>query len=184
MRKTVFGLIFVLVLGALFVSCAITQVHAQINIDIYAGELQGGSVFGFGTSADNITSPGPTLNLMQGDTVTINFHNVGTVQHNFAIVSDKDDVNSVLWNATVQSGSNPVLPGSTAQVTFTVGDAGNYYYVCQVPGHAALGMWGNINNVIPEFSSVLALGLLLLAVTASMIYLLRPRKINADYKSD
>ena len=101
-------------------------------------------MYGFGNSASSITSPGPEIDLTAGTTYTITLHNSGTMPHNFAIVDSKSSTANVLWSAQVKSNSNPVNPGSTGSVTFTAGSAGNYYYICQVDGHVALGMWGQV----------------------------------------
>jgi uncharacterized cupredoxin-like copper-binding protein len=115
------------------------------NIDIYAGEVNLSTpLYGFGNSASSITSPGPEIDLTAGTTYTITLHNSGTMPHNFAIVDSKSSTANVLWSAQVKSNSNPVNPGSTGSVTFTAGSAGNYYYICQVDGHVALGMWGQV----------------------------------------
>jgi plastocyanin len=110
------------------------------NIDIYGGE------YGFGASASSIGSPGPEMVLTHGQTVTINFHNVGTMAHNWALTTDKADgsTNLAFSGAQIASGSSPVQPGDTQSVTFTVGNAGSYYYICQVDGHVSLGMWGPV----------------------------------------
>jgi plastocyanin len=111
------------------------------NINIYCGE------YGYGTSASNIVSPGPTISLDAGATVTVTLHNVGNMGHNWAIVSDKTDgsTNEPFSGAQIGSASNPVAAGGTQSTTFTVGSAGNYYYICQVPGHVSLGMYGTVN---------------------------------------
>ena len=82
----------------------------------------------------------------------------------------------------VQSASNPVAAGSTASVTFTVGSAGNYYYICQVDGHVALGMWGNVvvKAAVPEFPAPLLLAFLAVAVTALAAYLGRLKVKHAQ----
>jgi plastocyanin len=110
------------------------------NINIYASD----SPYGFGASASNILSPGPTIVLTQGQTVTITVHNVGTIAHNFAIVTQKTDGNANLAfsNAQVGSTSSPIPAGGQMSATFTVGNAGSYYYICQVDSHVSLGMWG------------------------------------------
>lgn len=110
------------------------------NIDIYCGE------YGYGTSASNIGSPGPSMTLTAGQTVTVTLHNVGTMAHNWAITKDKTDgsTNLAFSGAQVGTGSSPVAAGGTQSVTFTVGSAGNYYYICQVDGHVSLGMWGTV----------------------------------------
>jgi len=112
-------------------------------IDVYAGEPSA-STYGFGLTANSITSPGPTLTFTAGQTVKVNFHNVGTMAHNWAIVDAKSSTANVLWSAHVGSGSNPISQGSSSSVTFTVGGAGSYYYICQVDAHVTLGMWGAV----------------------------------------
>jgi plastocyanin len=110
------------------------------SVDIYGAEYK------FGTSQSNMASPGPTLNFKAGQTVTVTFHNVGTGPHNFAIVTDKADgsTNLAFNGAQIASATNPVAVGQSASVTFTVGTAGTYYYICQVDGHVSLGMWGTV----------------------------------------
>jgi plastocyanin len=67
-------------------------------------------------------------------------HNVGTMQHNWAIVNAKSSTAAVLWGAV----ASPINAGSSGQVTFKAGTAGSYFYICQVPGHVALGLWGTV----------------------------------------
>jgi plastocyanin len=170
MKKTVLAIVFLLSISLIAVSLA--TVKAQTQVSIYAGEIST-SQYGFGDSASSIKSPGPTLNFNPGENVTLTLHNSGTMAHNFAIVSDKSNPTTVLWGAVVDSSSNPVQPGSTGSVTFTVGSAGNYYYVCQVDGHAALGMWGNVvvsGSTVPEFPTPLLLVFGAMAITAFAAY--------------
>ena len=110
------------------------------NIDIYCGE------YGYGSSSSNIGSPGPSITLTSGQTVTVTLHNVGAMAHNWAITTDKTDgsTNLAFSGAQIGSGSSPVAAGGTQSVTFTVGAKGNYYYICQVDGHVSLGMWGTV----------------------------------------
>lgn len=110
------------------------------KIDIYAGE------YGFGNSAGSIGSPGPALTFKTGDTVTVTLHNAGAIAHNWAIVTDKTDgsTNYAFSGAVIGSASSPIAPGASASVTFTVGNAGSYYYICQIDGHVSLGMWGTV----------------------------------------
>jgi uncharacterized cupredoxin-like copper-binding protein len=174
MKKAILVLVFVLSISLLSVYFGTMQAQAQTQYNIYAGEINS-STYGFGNSATTITSPGPTLTFTAGETVTVTLHNAGTMDHNWAIVNSKSSTATVLWNAQVQSPSNPVAPGSTGSVTFTVGSAGNYYYICQVDGHVALGMWGNVvvQSAVPEFPAPLLIVFLAVAVTASAAYLSR-----------
>ncbi len=117
---------------------------SAVSKTIYAGE-KSASVYGFGNSASTIDSPGPALTFKVGDVVTLTLVNSSpNMPHNWAMVSDKSTVSSVVFNAQIQSGSNPISPGASKSVTFTITQAGNYYYICQVPGHVALGMWGTV----------------------------------------
>ena len=147
-------------------------VQAQTsNVIIYAGEIP--MQYGFGNSSTTITSPGPTLTFLSGQRVTVTLHNSGNVPHNFAVVSTKSATGTVLWNSAIQSADNPLSPGSSASVTFTVGEPGNYYYICQVDAHVAVGMWGNVvvQAAIPEYPMPLLFVFALVAITTLVVYL-------------
>ncbi len=107
-------------------------------LTLYEGEISS-TAYGFGNTASSLSSnPGPTIILTAGKTYTMTIHNVGTMQHNWAIVDAKSSTANVLW----KSEASLINPGSSGSVTFTAGSAGNYFYICQVPGHVALGLWG------------------------------------------
>ena len=110
------------------------------TMDVYAAEYK------FGTSAGSLSSPGPTLTFTAGQTYTITLHNMGTMSHNFAIVTTKADGSTALAfsGAQIGSTSNPITAGSTGSCTFTASTSGSYYYICQVDGHVSLGMWGPV----------------------------------------
>jgi uncharacterized cupredoxin-like copper-binding protein len=110
------------------------------TMDVYAAEYK------FGTSSGSMSSPGPTLTFTAGQTYTITLHNVGTMLHNFAIVTTKADGSTALAfsGAQIGSTSNPITAGNTGSCTFTASTAGSYYYICQVDGHVSLGMWGTV----------------------------------------
>lgn len=100
----------------------------------------------FGLTQSSMTSPGPQLNFTVGDVVSITVFNTGNSisPHNWAIVNAKSDTAPVVFGAQVGSPSNPLSPGASGSVKFTADQAGNFYYVCQVPGHVELGMWGTV----------------------------------------
>ena len=182
MKKSILVLVFLLSIGLLCVTLGTIQAQAATQVTLYAGEKTTSS-YGFGNSATTIGSPGPTLTFTSGEIVTVTLHNAGKMLHNFAIVDIKSSTGTVLWSAQVGSASNAVAAGSSDSVTFTVGSAGNYYYICQVDGHVALGMWGNVkvNAAVPEFPSTLIIVFFAVAATALAAYLgkakIRP-KIN------
>jgi hypothetical protein len=84
-----------------------------------------------------------------GEPVTITFDNVHgaffgeSIDHDFAIVADKDDftflVPAALWGATTEV----IYPDDAPEVvTFTPDKPGTCFYICSVPGHVERGMWG------------------------------------------
>jgi nitrite reductase (NO-forming) len=85
----------------------------------------------------------PDLTVKSGDSVTFKVENAGISFHSFAVVSDVDDPNTIVFNSAIKSPTNPMKAGETGEVTFTAGVPGAYHYVCTVPGHAMLGMQGN-----------------------------------------
>ena len=112
------------------------------QLTLYAGEVSS-AAYGFGDSASSIASnPGPTITLKVGTTYTMTVKNVGTMPHAWEISSQKS-TGSVLFGAQIAPTSY-IAPGASGSVTFTPNQAGNFYYVCIVPGHIALGMWGNV----------------------------------------
>ncbi len=113
-------------------------------LTLYVGEISA-QTYGFGNSSSSLTSnPGPSLTLKTGQTYTMTVHNVGTMQHNWATVDAKSSTANVVWGAVI---SNVINPGSGGKVTFKAGQVGNYFYICQVSGHVALGLWGTITVV-------------------------------------
>jgi FtsP/CotA-like multicopper oxidase with cupredoxin domain len=146
-----FVFFFSLLSLSFFAASAFAQGSAT-EITMYAGEV-GTSQLGFGNSPSSITSPGPTLYLHSNDEVRITLQNAGTMPHSWAIVDAKSSSANVLWNAQIGNNSNPISPGQSGFTSFTVGNQGNFYYVCQVDDHVAYGMWGNVvvEAPIPEF---------------------------------
>ncbi len=115
-----------------------------VNIVLYAGELANGKM-GFGYSANQLTSPGPTLNFHLSDVVNLTVINAGKMPHAFAITEMPQTGAAVLFNAEVASSTNPLSPGQQASVIFSPNYAGStFYYICPIPGHAEAGMWGSV----------------------------------------
>jgi uncharacterized cupredoxin-like copper-binding protein len=63
-----------------------------------------------------------------------------TTEHNWAMVDAKSATANVVFGARV----NIILGLGNSTLTFTPTQAGNYYYICQVVGHFAAGMWGTV----------------------------------------
>jgi plastocyanin len=75
--------------------------------------------------------------------VTINFKNIGGLDHNWILVDGDTDVLTVT-EADALAGANAgmVTGGSEKTFTFYAPSAGDYKFVCTVAGHAAGGMVG------------------------------------------
>jgi plastocyanin len=116
----------------------------NVNIVLFEGEISS-SLYGFGYSSNSLTSPGPSLIFRVNDIVNVTVTNVGQLPHDWAIVNNNQSSSaSVLFNAQIASPTNPLQHGESGSMVFTVTQAGNFYYICQVPGHEDVGMWGTV----------------------------------------
>jgi len=173
MKKTLFlTLIFVVCLLSTFAVTSKAQISGT-SITLYAGAVTSGSgTYGYGSSSSTITSPGPTLNLVEGTTYTVTVNDVADMPHSFEIVSSKAVSNSPLFGAGIDIASY-IPAGGSGNVTFTPNKTGNFYYVCTVPGHIDLGMWGNVkvSATVPEYPSTFTLMFAALTISALAAYL-------------
>ena len=157
-----------------------TATSSGTSLVLYEGPLTTGSTssvfFGFGNTATNITSPGPTLYLQEGTTYTMTVYNVGTSPHAWEIVPTKAVSNSPMFGAGIDI-SNFLPAGNSASVTFTANQTGSFYYVCTEPGHIGYGMWGNVavSSTVPEFPSPLMLLFTMLIAVSLSVFLVRQR---------
>ena len=85
----------------------------------------------------------PEIRVNSGDLITVSSTNLGRSFHAFGVVTDPDDIDSVVWDSAIASVTNPLRPGEGGEVTFLAGAPGEYYYICTVPGHAIQGMQGS-----------------------------------------
>lgn len=89
-------------------------------------------------------SANPDITVHSGDTVTIHLSNPSKSFHAFGIVIDPENPNSVLWDSAFKTPDSPMKPGEKGDTKFVAGTPGLYHYICTVPGHAELGMDGNL----------------------------------------
>ncbi len=154
MKSAYLGGILALVIGLLGLGSIVfilvdtgseTPVDLDPNIEIViiAGEL--GNNFGFKTDTESvITSPGVEINLKEGDIVRIIFLNEGEVPHSFAITGQPESTALTLFKSDIGGPSSPIQPGATSETIIILDKPGTYYYVCTVPGHTTLGMYGTL----------------------------------------
>jgi uncharacterized cupredoxin-like copper-binding protein len=115
-----------------------------VNVVLYAGEISG-SRYGFGYSANNLTSPGPTLRFKTSDVVNVTIINIGNFPHDFAVVNAPRTGAMVLFNSEIIPAANALQPGQKGTVIFSPNSPNDqYYYICPVAGHAESGMYGAV----------------------------------------
>lgn len=116
-----------------------TEVHIDITAKEVISEIAPGVYFNYWTYDRKV--PGPFLRVMEGDTVTVTFHNDKSSLHNHTI-----DFHAVIG----PGGGAAVLmanPGETKTLTFKAMFAGVYVYHCaeaNVAVHMAHGQYGLI----------------------------------------
>jgi len=114
------------------------------TIVLYAGEMSDGRP-GFGVTANNLTSPGPTIGFSTSNTVNITVLNVGKLPHAFAITTTPNTAAPVVFGAVIGSASNPLQPGQAGSVVFTPDNAAfDYWYISPAGNDTAEGMYGAV----------------------------------------
>ena len=110
------------------------------TLTLYLGEIN--NEFAFGFSPNDLSAPGPDIVVNRGDIVKITLINVGNIPHAFGIgMAPKTVTETVFEGSEIPSGK-AIPPGGEAVVIFIANQAGQFYYICTVPGHPENGMWG------------------------------------------
>lgn len=115
MDKKILLLIFVVFVTSLLMAACGPSAPPELQIGLEARDIEW-----------NIT----TIETDVGQKVTITLENVGALDHNLIIEE---------FGIGVE-----VKPGEIEVVSFIVDAAGNYAFICDVPGHAEAGMVGEI----------------------------------------
>ena len=114
------------------------------TIILYEGEMSDGK-FGFGTAANNLTSPGPTVGFSTSATVNITVINVGKLPHAFEITTMPVSGATVLFGAAIGSTTKPLQPGQEGSVVFAPNNAAfDYWYISPVGNDTEDGMYGAV----------------------------------------
>ena len=116
--------------------------ESDIDLTITGGELD--NLFGFGNLDEELSAPGPTINIKNGQVVKIIFENIGDIPHTFRIADGNTTDSTILFNSSIGDNSNPIAPGQLSTITFEVDQSGTFHYICTIPGHADRGMTGII----------------------------------------
>jgi uncharacterized cupredoxin-like copper-binding protein len=94
----------------------------------------------------------------EGYTVTVNFTNNDTSTAHSLVLNARAATYPGMFTETAaafpgaatsnpQSMTDATRPGATETITFVASTAGQYVFVCQVPGHAVAGMYVNLTVV-------------------------------------
>ena len=178
-KSLALAIIFSIALTIGLISAFTVPVKAQsvTQLTMYAGEVSS-SAYGFGNSASSITSPGPTLTLVDGTTYNMTVYNVSNMGmlHSWEITTSETASTSPLWETGIDL-TNYIPVGSSGSVEFTPTQTGNFYYVCTFPGHIALGMYGKVvvQSTVPEFPLTITLMFMAVAVTGFAVFLTKQK---------
>ena len=86
----------------------------------------------------------PEVYATVGDKIVFDVINDGKSFHAFAVTDSKTGPGPAIEGTTIGTADNPMKPKAEGKVTFVPAKAGEYYYICAVPGHRELGMEGKI----------------------------------------
>lgn len=165
--------LFAAILAVLLVVVATAQIRNAKAATTRNFTLYGSYTQGWGSTAANITSPGPTIVVEQGDTVNltlINNDGVGVTHKFFVSYTDTPSPNA----------SDPQSPDFTSTVNYQFvasNTVGTYKYYCAF--HPDL-MWGYFQVVptgaIPEFQPLIMLSLLVASTAVAALAYKRKRQ--------
>lgn len=151
--------LFAAILAVFLVAVVTTQIHNAKAASTRNFALYGSNAQGWGFTAANMTSPGPTIVVEQGDTVNLTLISEG-VTHRFFVS---------YTNTSSPGSGDPQSSDFTGTVNFQFNASdtvGTYKYYCYY--HPTV-MWGYFQvmptSAIPEFQPLIML-LLLVASTA------------------
>jgi hypothetical protein len=156
---------FLAVLVLLPVVISATQIHNARGTTTRSFTLYGAAYSGWGFTATDITSPGPTIQVEQGDTVNLTLISSDGIDHRFFVS---------YTNHSSPSTGDPESPDFTGTQTFeftATNTVGTYKYYCVY--HPA--MWGYFQVVptgtIPEFGPAIMLPFVLAGIlVAALVY--------------
>jgi len=86
----------------------------------------------------------PTITANVGDKIVFDVVNDGVSFHAFGVTRDTAGIEGIIPGTEIGSVTNALRGGESGTSTFIPAEAGEYYYVCTVPGHRAQGMVGTI----------------------------------------
>jgi plastocyanin len=143
----------ILLAAALFMQVRDAEAVATRNFTLY-----GSATEGWGFTETNITSPGPTIKVEQGDTVNLTLISYDGAPHQFLL--------SYTNSSSPSSGDNEstVFSGTTNFQFVTTNTIGTYTYYCTIHPSKMYGYFTVVQTgAIPEFQTSAMLMLLFLS---------------------
>jgi len=154
-------------LAIFLLAIATTQIYSVKAVATRNFTLYGAYPQGWGSTATNITSPGPTIVVEQGDTVNMTLTSHDSRPHQFWVIYTNGSSNP-------QSG-DPLSPQFTGTVNYSfaaTNTTGTYEYQCYIHGHPMYGYMKVVpTGTIPEFQPMIMLSLLVAGtIVAALAY--------------
>ncbi len=123
----------------------------------------------------------PEIHAKVGDKIVFDVINAGKSFHAFAITDSQQGPGPAIEGTTIGTADNPMKPGDKGEITFVPAKAGEYFYICAVPGHRELGMEGKI-EVAPASSGGGAASGATVAPTGNKVEFSLSFVMSADFK--
>jgi len=154
-------LLFAVMLAIFLVGVAATQIRGVKGATTRSFTLYGSSGGGWGFTAGSISSPGPTIEVEQGDTVNLTLTSQDGSPHRFFVS---------YTNSSSPSVGDPQSPDFSGTISFQFvasNTNATYKYFCAI--HPIM-MWGYFGvfptGGIPEFQPLVMLSLLVIGTLA------------------
>jgi hypothetical protein len=165
--------LFETMLIVVLVAVAYSQIYSVKAGSTRDFTLYGSYLQGWGFTASNITSPGPTIVVEQGDTVNLTLISNDAVIHRFFVS---------YTNASSANSTEPQSSDFTNTLNYqfvATNSVGMYTYGCYY--HYSMGMKGYFQVVpagtIPEFQPLAFLSLLIACTTGAALMRRRKRQV-------
>ncbi len=126
----------------------------SVRLSLEAGRSPGAGSAGLNGEHDGSVQ----INVPLGWTVNWSWRNGDSVPHSLVVVAEREKLpteggHPALENAMSRAVTGGIQPGKTDETTFVADQAGWYWMLCGVPGHAIAGEWIGL-RVDPAASGV------------------------------
>ena len=138
----IFAILFLSLISYLLFNYSSNNDQNIVEVNLFGGEFDG--KYGFGLSNGSLSSPGPTIYLNTDQKVVLKFTNTGDIPHTFRVINNLNSTEQVLFGAFIGESLNPINPNNHSKVNFVTDEVGAFFYICNIPGHLDLGMFGEL----------------------------------------